>query len=135
MGLAERRATKEFQDKHFPSLRDELYKAAGFAVPLEINWEQLAVEGRSDRYKEAWTAIFFRPVIDALRQMGRDDMGKQALKAGLKKIELRNAAGHYSPHNAISFVNGVLAIDHELSNESDVEARKTRIIEIVEKEL
>jgi hypothetical protein len=135
MGLAERRATKEFQDKQFNDLRNEIQKVAGFPVPIEVNWDQLAVEGQVDYYKEAWTEIYFKPVIEGLRQIARDDMGKEALKAGLKKIELRNSQGAFSPHSAISFVNGTLAIDHELSNVGDTKDRTKYIIEIVEKGL
>lgn len=135
MGLAERRAAKEFQDKHFPGLKHEIHELAGFPVPLEVNWDQLAVEGQTELYKEAWTEIFFKPVIEALRQIGRDDMGKEALRAGLKKIELRNASGYYSPGSAITFQNGTLVIDHELSNVGDTKDRTKHIVEIVEKGL
>lgn len=135
MGLAERRATKEFQDKHLPELQNEIRKVAGFAVPIEVAWEQLAVEGQVDFYKEAWTEIFFKPVIEGLRQIGRDDMGKEAIKSGLKKIEFRNSQGAYSPGSAISFVSGALVIDHELSNVGDTKDRTKYVIEIIEKGL
>lgn len=135
MGLAERRASKEFQDKHFPELRNEIHKVAGFPVPVEVMWEQLAVEGQVDYYKEAWTEIFFKPVIDALRQIGRDDMGKEALKSGIKKIEFRNSSGSYSPSSAISFQNGQVVIDHELSNVGDTKDRTKHLIELIEKGL
>ncbi len=135
MGLAERRASKEFQDKQFPELKDEIQKLAGFPVPIEVNWDQLAVEGQTGLYKEAWTEIFFKPVIEALRQIARDDMGREALKGGLKKIELRNASGYYSPGSAITFQNGTLMIDHELSNVGDTKDRTKHIVEIVEQGL
>ena len=135
MGLAERRASKEFQDKHFPELRNEIHKLAGFPVPLEVSWDQLAVEGQTDYYKEAWTEIFFKPVIEALRQIGRDEMGREALKGGLKKVEFRNSSGAYSPSSAITFQNGQLVIDHELSNVGDTKDRTKYIVEIVEKGL
>jgi hypothetical protein len=135
MGLAERRASKEFQDKQFPELRSEIQKVAGFPVPIEVNWEQLAVEGQTEAYKEYWTEVFFKPVIEGLRQIGRDDMGKEALKSGLKKIELRNSAGHYSPGSAITFQNGLLVIDHDYSNIGDTKERTKYLIEIVEKSL
>ncbi|MEO8703974.1 MAG: hypothetical protein ABI867_28245 [Kofleriaceae bacterium] len=135
MGLAERRALKEFQDKQFPELRNEIQKAAGFPVPIEVSWEQLAVEGQIDYYKEAWTEIFFKPVTEALRQITRDDMGREALKSGLKKVEFRNSTGSYSPHSAITFTNGALVIDHELSNVGDTKDRTKFIIELVEKGL
>lgn len=135
MGLAERRATKEFQDKHFPELKNEIQKLAGHPVPIEVLWDQLAVEGQTELYKEAWTEIFFKPIIDGLRQIGRDDMGREALKSGLKQIELRNSAGAYSPTSAISFQGGQLVIDHELSNVGDTKDRTKYLIEIVEKGL
>jgi hypothetical protein len=135
MGLAERRASKEFQDKQFPDLRNEIQKVAGFPVPIEINWDQLAVDGQVDYYKEAWTEIFFKPVIEALRQIARDEMGKEALKGGLKKIEFRNSAGNYSPGAAMTFVAGQIVIDHELSNVGDTAARTKHLIEIIEKDL
>jgi len=135
MGLAERRAIKEFQDKQFPELSAEIQKLAGFPVPIEVTWDQLAVEGRSNLYKESWPDLYFKPVIEALRQICRDQMGKDALKAGLKKIEFRNSKGAYSPAAAITFHNGQLVIDHDLSNVGDVKDRTDYIIEIIEKDL
>jgi hypothetical protein len=135
MGLAERRAIKDFQDNHLPKLKAEIDKAAGFDVPLEVNWEQLAVEGSNSYFFEAWTEIFFTPVIEALRQIGRDDMGKDALKSGLKKIEFRNLAGNSSPGYAITFQNGTLAYDHSLANIGDTADRTKTTIELMEKSL
>jgi hypothetical protein len=135
MGLAERRASKEFQDKHFPELKNEIHKTAGFPVPIEVNWDQLATEGQMDLYKEAWTEIYFKPVIDAFRLIGRDEMGKEALKGGVKKVEFRNSSGSFSPHSAITFVNGAIVIDHALSNVGDTKDRTQYLVEIVEKGL
>ena len=104
-------------------------------MPIEVLWDQLAVEGQVELYKEAWPEIFFKPVIEGLRQIGRDEMGKEAIKAGLKKIELRNSCGAYSPHSAISFISGTLVIDHEMSNVGDTKDRTKYLIEIVEKGL
>jgi hypothetical protein len=113
MGLAERRATKNFQDKSFPQLRAELTKVAGFEVPLEINWDQLAKEGVSDRYDENWRKVYFQPVIEALKTITADEMGKEALKASLKMISMCNTSGKYSASSAITFVGGELKIDHD----------------------
>lgn len=135
MGLAERRAAKDFQDKSFTKLQDDIHKAAGFAVPIEVSWEQIAVEGQSHNYAEAWPELYFKPVIEAFRSIGRDDMGKDALKSGVKKIEVRNGKGAYSPHSAISFADGTLTIDHELSNVGDTSDRTKHIIEIIERAL
>lgn len=135
MGLAERRVVKEFQDKHLPKLMEELEKAAGFAVPIEVAWDQLAVEGDSRLYLEAWPEIYFKPIIEACRQISRDDIGKEALREGFKRVELRNSKDASSPGRAITFDNGTLTIDHSLSNVGDTAERAKYVVEIVEKAL
>ena len=135
MGLAERRATNDFQAHQYPQLAETIHEIAGFAVPIEVAWEEIAAEGQSDQYKDAWTEIFFKPVIEALRQVTRDQMGKDAVKAGLKKIQLRNSKGAYSPASAISFDGGILVIDHELSNAGDTQDRIKYLVESLEKKL
>jgi hypothetical protein len=136
MGLAERRATKEFQDKSLPSLKAEIEKLAGFAVPIEINWEQLAREDYADSYDENWKKVFFQPVINALKKVTRDQMGKDAIKSGLKRIVLCNTKGAYSPESAITFAAGDLTIDHDpASNVDYVDDRATHLVKILEKNL
>ena len=135
MGLAERRAAKEFQDKNYPALQAEIHKAAGFPITIEINWDQLAEEGMAHLYKDSWPDLYFKPVVEAFRQIARDDMGKEALKAGVKKVEIRNSKGSSSPHTAISFSDSTLQIDHKLSNVGDTKDRTKYIVEVVEKAL
>jgi len=113
MGIAERRATKEFQDKSLPALLTEIHKYAGFEVPVDISWDQLAKEGVSDRFAENWKKVYFQPTIEALKSISRDDMGRDALKSGLKKIVFCNSSGRYSAESAISFNSGELTIDHD----------------------
>ena len=113
MGIAERRATKEFQDKSLPGLQAQIRKFAGFEVPIEISWDQLAKEGASDRFMDSWTKVYFTPTIEALKSIARDDMGRDALKSGLKRITFCNTAGRYSADSAVSFVSGELTIDHD----------------------
>lgn len=135
MGLAERRATKDFQDTDFPALKQRIASAAHFEVPIEVAWDQLATPEQQHLYKEAWPEIYFVPLIEAFASIARDDMGREALKAGLKKIVLKNEKGAYSPHNAIDFTGGTLTIDHSLTNVGDTADRTKYLIEIVEKAL
>jgi hypothetical protein len=135
MGLAERRAAKEFQDKQFVSLQVEIQKLAGNPIPIEVDWDQLAVAEMAHNYAESWPELYFKPIIEALRMITRDQMGKDAIKAGLKKVEIRNSKGAYYPETAITFESGTLAIDHSLSNVGDTKARTDYIVQIVEKGL
>lgn len=93
MGLAERRATKEFQDTLFPALKAAMDAAAGFPVTLSVNWEQLAKDDASHGYAEAWPKIYFQTATDAFKSIARDAMGKDALKAGLKSVVFQNTGG------------------------------------------
>jgi hypothetical protein len=136
MGLAERRATKEFQDKSLPGLRAELEKLLGKPVELEIHWEQLAKEDYAESYGESWRKVYFQPVIDALKSITRDELGKEAVQGGLKKIIFRNSRDAYSAESAIDFTAGDLTIDHDpSSNVDDVDARAKHLIKIVERAL
>ena len=136
MGLAERRATKEFQDKSLPALKAEIEKLAGFAVPIDINWEQLAREDYADSYDENWKKVYFQPVINALKKITRDDMGRDAVKSGLKKIILCNTKGAYSAESAITFTGGEITIDHDpISNVDYVDDRTDHLVKILEKAL
>ncbi|HTE53555.1 MAG TPA: hypothetical protein VK698_22020 [Kofleriaceae bacterium] len=136
MGLAERRATKIFQDKSYPALVADIQKLAGFPVPIEVQWEQLAKESYADSFEEAWRKVYFVPIIDALKSVCRDDLGKEALKAGLQKIVLSNTKDTYSADAAVSFTGGELAIDHDpVTNVDDVKYRADAVVKALEKGL
>jgi len=136
MGLAERRATKEFQDSQFPALKAALDAAAGFPVTLSVNWEQLAEEGASHGYAESWPKIYFQTVTDAFASIARDAMGKDALKAGLKSVAFQNTSDFRSTSSAISFKDGVLTIDHgPYTNVDNVKERVEFTIAALEKAL
>lgn len=81
LGLAERRALKEYQDTKFPELDKKVDEAAGFDVKLTVEWDKLAQAGEADAYSsdDYFTASYFTPLIEALKQIAKDDMGKNAL--------------------------------------------------------
>ena len=136
MGLAERRAVKEFQDNHLPALVAAIHEHAGFAVPVEVNWDQLAKPEQSHLYIDGFRRVYFEPVANALKDVGRDALGKDALKAGLKKIVFANSADTYSAESAVSFVDGTLTIDHDpCTNVDYVDDRAAAAIKALEKGL
>jgi hypothetical protein len=63
MGLAERRVIHEFETKELPALQSRVDEAAGYSVPVEVNWDKLAPEGESHLYDESWRAVYFEPLI------------------------------------------------------------------------
>lgn len=135
MGLAERRGVKEFQDNHFPALKQAMDDAAGFTVELEVNWDSIATEDYAHMYNEAFKKVFFDSVTGAFQDICQDDMGREALKEGLKKVVFSNLTGMYGA-SAVKFEDGVLTVDHHpVTNIDDVEERKKAVVAALEKAL
>ena len=112
MGLAERRGVERFKNDEYPGWKSRIDEAAGFEVPVEVAWEELAVADYADSYADFFPKVYFQPLVDALRAVAADDIGKSALRAGLSKILIRNTGGFYST-SGISFAGGVLTFDHQ----------------------
>jgi len=134
MGLAERRAALEFQTSTLPGLKKQIDTAAGFDVPLEVDWQNLAQPNDAHLYNEYWTQIYFEPLIRAFQALCADDLGKEALKSGLKKVEITNS-GEKSDERAFSFEGGVLKIDHKLVNVDHLDIRTKKVISLLEQGL
>jgi len=134
MGLTERRATLEFQTALYPDLKKQIDDAAGFEVPMEINWDSLAEPNEARLYNEYWTKIYFEPFIAALKSLCADDLGKQAVKETLKKVEVLRT-GQYYDGKGFSCEGGVLKLDDKLVNVDHVQDRTDAIISILEKAL
>jgi hypothetical protein len=119
MGLKERRRIEEFKQKRFPELKKEIDAAAGFDVPMDVRWDTLAAEGYGDDvFADALPKVYFQPLVLAFRAICVDDMGKDALKKGLKQVVIKNEKKTYG-QSAFAFEGGVLTIDHETCTNVD----------------
>lgn len=136
MGLAERRVAKEFETQKLPGLQQELDAAAGIAVPLEVDWESLSIDGQSHLFMESWEKVYFRPLIGAIKQIAADSIGADAIKAALKKVVIHNKSGIYSADRWAKFAGGTLTLDHEPTSNADyVDDRKNGLVAELEKNL
>lgn len=133
MGLAERKAAKQFEETLYPKLKKDLEAAARFEVPVEVDWASLTVEGYSELYAEAWPQVYFNPLIGALEGLGQDDLGREFLRGALKRIVIRNSSSNSSASSIAVFQDGVLTLDHEpVTNVDQVEDRKVSIRKTLE---
>ncbi len=129
MGLLEKRAVKDFQDNQYPNIVTQIQTIARFDLELEVQWETLAIAEYAHMYEEGFTKVFFTPIIEALKEITSDDLGKEELKGTLKKIVITNQNGNYSVPRAFSFSNNTLTIDHEpFTNIDYVEERTSELI-------
>ncbi|WMD21575.1 hypothetical protein RAS12_04150 [Achromobacter seleniivolatilans] len=140
-GLAERRAIAAYQETTFPAQLKAVQTAAGYAVPVEVKWDTLAVAGKADRYKEDGyaTNIYFVPLTEALRRITVDEMGKKALKDKLANIvvlydEATAPSSAYA--NGLKFEGGTLTINFAPDiNADDIKPRAEAIQKLLESKL
>lgn len=132
MGLAERRGIKDFRDKHFISLKAAIDEAAGFEVPLDVDWDSIAAPGYAHMYDIAFAKVYFQPLVVAFQSICRDAMGRKALAEGLTRVVIKNSDKFYGG-DSIFFEDGVLTIDHKpVTNIDDVQLRAEAIIKLLE---
>jgi|LNFM01.1.fsa_nt_gb hypothetical protein len=112
MGMVERRAVAEFQERYYPALLKKVHAAAGYPVPVEVKWDTLALDKESDKYNTHWPDMYFEPLVAGLGRINKDDMGRAAIKEGIKKIVIQNEANNKNPDRWAVLKDGVLTLDH-----------------------
>jgi hypothetical protein len=136
MGLQERRAVKTFQDGSYQNITSEINTLAGYTPEIDVKWDTLALEEYSHMYEEGFTKVYFTPLINALKEITADDMGKEAIKETLKKVVIKNEAGNVYGSTAYSFSGGVLTIDHQpFSNIDNITERSEELSKLLMKNL
>ena len=141
LGLAERRAIAGYKQDKWPAIEQAIHKAAGFDVPVEVEWDQLAIPGDASRYAddEYFGKTIFQPLTAALTSITADQMGRDALKAKLQRIHVRfdeKTAPVSNYPNGVSFQGGVLEINwRPFSNTNDVDDRTKALTQVMEKNL
>jgi len=103
MGLNERRKIKELQEVTFPGRVKEIEEICGVAIPYEVDWESLADDAEALNFIDN---ISCHRINMALRVICQDDMGKTAVREGLKQIKLKNVPNKAAMQ--ISFKDGTL---------------------------
>jgi hypothetical protein len=132
MGLAERRAVERFKTDDYPAWKSKIDKATGFAVPVEVTWDELAENDFASSYAEFFPKVYFQPLVDALNAITFDEIGKGAVRDGLKKIVIRNSDQFYSTRG-FTFAEGVLTIDHKpATNVDDTDERTKGLHQLLE---
>jgi hypothetical protein len=141
LGLAERRGLAAYQEQVLPGLIREIHQAAGFELPVEVQWDKVAVPGQGPRYGEPgyFTDIYFRPLIAALQGITRDAIGRDALRAKLRRVmitfdDATAPASNYP--NGLAFADGTLTINwRPWSNAGDVQPRTEALTRFLEQNL
>ena len=103
MGLNERRKIEELKTTTFPARVKEIEEICGKAIPYEIDWDSLASDPEA---LNCIDNISCHRLNMALRVICRDQLGKQAVQAGLQRVKLKNAKD-----KSMTFEAGVLEMN------------------------
>ena len=103
MGLNERRKMKELQEVTLPERVREIEEICGKAIPYEVDWDSLADDAEGLNFMDN---ISCHRLNMALRTICMDDMGKEAVRDGLRLIKLKNVKEKSAM--AMTFNDGVL---------------------------
>src|SRR4029434_1262631 len=87
MGLNERRKIKELQETTLPERVKEIEEICGKSIPYEVDWESLADDAEGLNFLDNLSC---HRLNMALRTICIDDLGKEAIREGLKLIRLKN---------------------------------------------
>jgi hypothetical protein len=103
MGLQEKRKIKELQEITFPGRVKEIEEICGAPIPYEVDWDSLADDAEGLNFIDNLSC---HRLNMALRTICQDDLGKSAVRDGLKLIRLKNVKD--KSDMKIAFADGVL---------------------------
>ena len=141
IGLAERRAIAAYRQEKWPAIEQGIQQAAGFPVPVEVEWDQLTLPGDAAHYArdDYFGKTIFEPLTAALRSITADAMGRDALRAKLQRVRVRfdeRTAPASNYPNGLSFEGGTLGINwRPYANTADLQERTQAITQLLERNL
>lgn len=130
MGLNERRKIKELQDSVFPGRVKEIEEICGAPIPYEVDWDSFATDLEGLNFLDNGSC---HRLNMALRTICRDDLGKEAVRDGLKLIKLRNVAS--AAEMKIGYADGVLEMHCAYALKTDGFFSDNTIKDLLEKAL
>lgn len=87
MGLEEKRWLKTHQTETLPKYQAELKELSGCDITYEVDWDSFASDLEAMQNLEYQG---FGRFHDAMRSICRDEVGKEAVREGIKKVKVKN---------------------------------------------
>lgn len=130
----EREAIAAYQQTAFVEQLRDIHESAGFAVPVEVDWESIALPGQAADYatEDYWTNVYFVPLAEALEMLTSYHQGKQAVQEKLKRVVVRYdsrqaSTGDY--RSKVALESGVLNINFKPASAAEQIEERTEAIQ------
>lgn len=105
MGLNERRKMKALQDTTIPERTKEIAEICGVAIPYEVDWISFAEDMQALNFVDN---VACHRLNMALRTLCIDDLGKEAVREGIKLVKIHNVPN--AQDAKIEYAAGVLSM-------------------------
>lgn len=130
----ERDAITAYQQTVFVEQLRDIHESAGFTVPIEVDWESIALPGQAAHYaaEDYWTNVYFVPLAEALEMLTSYDQGRQAVQGKLKRVVIRYDANQVSTgdyHSKVALESGVLNINFKPASAAEQIEERTEAIQ------
>lgn len=118
MGLAERKAVAAAKETDYKAFESTMKNICGFDVKMNFDWAQVESNDQCMWICEnkKYNSYLLDCVVEAVKNICADDMGKEAVKAGLKEIQMFPVAGD------LEFKGGVLTVRNDLTGNGAYDA-------------
>jgi hypothetical protein len=103
MGLQERRLMKDLQDRVLPERSREIAEICGAEIGYDVDWSSLENDAQALNFLDN---LACHRLNMALRTICIDELGREAVRDGLKQVRLHNVAT--PEQRRITFSDGVL---------------------------
>jgi len=130
MGLNERRKIEELKTTTFPGRVKEIEEICGKAIAYDVDWASMADDADALNFIDN---VSCHRLNMALRVICQDQMGKDAVKDGLKSIKLTNVKD--KAQKKLSFDGGVLEMQCAYAQKMDGAFSDGEIRELLVKKL
>ena len=91
MGLEEKRLVKQLKEEVVPKYEKELQEIAGNQISYDLDWDSFADDMDALNYVES---RILTEVSNAFRDLCKDDLGKDAVKESVKKVNVKNLSSY-----------------------------------------
>lgn len=88
MGLAEKRLVAAFEKDALPRWKERIAAVAGFPFEWQVDYDLLVKPDFLSAYPETLDYNFFLPLEQALQSVCADDLGRDSLRATIKRVKL-----------------------------------------------
>jgi hypothetical protein len=102
MGLEEKSKLKEIQEGKLKETLEKIKSVVGVEIPIELDVASFATASALDSMQYSG----FSSLVQAIEEIAKDDLGKEALKESLKKVVFKNLPNNES--SKATFDGGVL---------------------------